>query len=80
MENRTGPVKPDTNKKKQGEKADTTSVSWSFRGGISWPREREGVLVGRAAKAVESHKPGGHGVPLTVHNAFLPSSKKKKKL
>ena len=35
--------------------------------------------MGRAARAAESHTPGGHGVPLTVHKAFLPSSKKKKK-
>ena len=48
-----------------------------------WAQElsdREGVLVGRAARAAESHKPGGHGVPLTVHKVFLPSSKKKKKI
>ena len=30
--------------------------------------------MGRAARARESHTPGGHGVPLTVHEAFLPSS------
>ena len=43
------------------------------------PRDREGVLVGRAARAAETHTPGRHGISLTVHKAFLPSSKKKKK-
>ena len=36
--------------------------------------------MGRAVRAAESHTPGGHGVSLTVHKAFLPSSKKKKKI
>ena len=50
-----------------------------FRGGIPRPRDMEGILVGRAARAAEFHTPGGHGVPLTMHKAFLPSSPKKKK-
>ena len=35
--------------------------------------------MGRAVRAAESHTPGGHGVSLTGHKAFLPSYKKKKK-
>ena len=48
-----------------------------IRGGIPRPRDRDGVLVGRAVRTAESHTPGGHGVPLKVHKAFLPSSEKK---
>ena len=48
-----------------------------FRGGIPRPRDRKGVLVGRAAKAAESHTPEGHDASLKVHKAFLSSFKKK---
>ena len=47
--------------------------------GMSCGRRSRTYWTGRAERAAESHTPGGHGAPLTVHKAFLPSSKKKKK-
>ena len=48
--------------------------------GSPWPRDKEGVFVGRAAKAVESDTPGGHEPPLNVHKAFLFLYTNKKKI
>ena len=77
---------PKKEEKKRGDEADSawrwlplwTNTSRRFRGGISWPRNRMGVLVGRVQEAAEFQTPGEHEAYLKVHKALLFSSKKKK--